>query len=136
MRRDDAVHARGRSIDWTDAMTHHAPVTHPKGWGRAELARDRNWIFRTCGRGMFEKDRADFPIGAAARRMLDEAIVETQTGFGFQLLRGAQIAGLSDDDARLLFRVEEAFEARLAHSHEMGMRIYADRRAYEAGQAA
>lgn len=101
-------------------MTQPAPVTRPTGWDRADLERDRSWIrqvtaeeaadllrafaaLKACGRSQFEMDRSDFPIGPAARRMLDDAIVQTQTGFGFRLLRGAPIAGLSDGDARLLF---------------------------------
>jgi hypothetical protein len=101
-------------------MTAPAPVTHPKGWSRADLERDRSWIHRltpeesdellrglaalkACGRGLFDTDRSDFPIGPAVRRMLDEAVEQTQTGCGFRMLRGVPIAGLSDADVRLLF---------------------------------
>ena len=98
----------------------NAPVTSPRGWSRADMQADRYWTVHLTpaqiadfeqalahatqtGKSLFEMTRADFPIGGDAMAVLRAAIGETQTGRGFQLLRGFPVQRWSVQQTRVLF---------------------------------
>lgn len=97
-----------------------APVTHPRGWQRADIEADAGWAVcltpaeidafeagldsaRRTGRGLFELSRRDFAFGPAALQRLRATVEETQRGRGFQLMRGLPVGRWTDADCRLLF---------------------------------
>ena len=96
------------------------PVTSPRGWGRADIEKDRGWAVRLtpaqiadfeqalayaeqAGKSAFDMTPADFPFGGDALAVLRAAAGETQTGRGFQLLRGFPVHKWSVEQIRLLF---------------------------------
>lgn len=95
-------------------------ITRQPVWTRKDIEEDGSWsrtLDRTAAddlrraldsalatrRSMFELERADFPITAGVREVLAWVIRETQRRYGIALLRGLPVAGLSVDDARMLF---------------------------------
>lgn len=96
------------------------PVTSPAGWSRADIEADPDWVIRltdaqiedleqalgharAVGKPLLALSRQDFPLGGDALAVLRAAIGETQTGRGFQVLRGFPVERWSVDDIRLLF---------------------------------
>jgi hypothetical protein len=47
--------------------------------------------------------RADFPVGPALKRLVDDIVMAVKSGLGFKVLRGLPIAGLAEDDVRLMY---------------------------------
>jgi hypothetical protein len=97
-----------------------APVTRPRGWTAADLARDGDWAVRldaaevadfergleharATGKGPLELSPEDFPFGPAALERLREAVAQTLHGRGFRMLRGLPVARWSVEDSRLFF---------------------------------
>ena len=95
------------------------PITGPKAWRGADLARDTSWIVtltdadiadldralaaaRVSGRPLAEIDRASFPL-TVMRPRLEQAVAEMRDGRGFLLLRGLPVERYSDDDVGLIF---------------------------------
>lgn len=92
----------------------------PGGWTRKDVEQDDSWIHRftdaqiagleaalrhalASGKSAFEMSVEDFPLDAATRQMLVDAVDATQGGFGFRLLRGFPVAHWNEDALRTLF---------------------------------
>lgn len=95
-------------------------VTDQPVWKREELERDDSWInvlsqgtaddlrraldhALATRQGLLDLTPADFPITTGLREVLAWVVRETQQRYGIALLRGVPTAGLSTEEARVLF---------------------------------
>lgn len=95
-------------------------VSSALSWRRNDLETDRSWIqpleqaavddFRralehalTTRKPLLQMSKSDFPIREDGQRALSKVLAATQGGYGIALVRGVPIAGLAEDEARVLF---------------------------------
>ena len=95
-------------------------VSSALSWRRNDLETDRSWIqpleqtavddflralehALTTRKPLLQMSKSDFPIREDGQRALSKVLAATQGGYGIALVRGVPIAGLAEDEARVLF---------------------------------
>ncbi|ARP79957.1 hypothetical protein CAL12_03365 [Bordetella genomosp. 8] len=101
-------------------MTAMATHQRPEAWTARQAREDQSWVLRLTGeqiqgfhhavaharklgKPLLTMEQQDFPLPAASRGILEQAIATTQGRWGMCLLKGFPVDVWSEDDARLAY---------------------------------
>jgi hypothetical protein len=103
-----------------NAMVSPTKPFAPKAWLAADLRDDTSWILRltpeqvegfkaaldhakSCGKGLLQMSREDFPLNAAAKQVLEDAVALTQARWGLALVKGFPVDDWTEAECRLAY---------------------------------
>lgn len=101
-------------------MNATAPDQRPQAWTARQAREDRSWVLRLTeeqvqgfhdalaharkvDKPLLSMEQADFPLSAASREVLQQAIATTQGRWGMCLLKGFPVDVWSEDESRLAY---------------------------------